>query len=85
MTYEQEQRLIAATDKDAFYQSLLCQCKELEPVYCGIKSALPDAKQEDLERYISLCEELEYRRTCLAYALGTQDGARSRLAQFSSE
>lgn len=82
MTYEQEQRLLAACDHDPFYQELLCRCGELEPDYFRIKNRLSEEDQEKLERYISVCEELEYRRSFLAYALGTQDGVRNGTAQF---
>lgn len=82
MTYEQAQRLIAATGKNSFYLELLSRCGELEPDYIRIMYSLPDGDRDKLEQYISLCEEMEHRRTLLAYALGTQDGIKNRTAQF---
>ena len=67
MTYEQEQQLLALVRADSFYQQLLGDCIALEPRYQAIKDSLPEDQQEILDTYISLCEELEYRRTTLAF------------------
>lgn len=67
MTYEQEQQLLALVRADSFYQQLLRECIALEPQYQTIKATLPENQQEILDQYISLCEELEYRRTTLAF------------------
>lgn len=71
MIYEQERRLTELTRGDAVYCDLLAQCEELEAVYHRIAAALPDTEREQLDRYITLCEELEYRRTCLALNMRT--------------
>lgn len=67
MTENQEQQLRALTSCDNIYQELLFACQKQEKEYLRIKNSLPNAEQESLERYIALCEELEYRRTCLAF------------------
>ena len=66
MTYEQEQKLIEAIKKDAQHIKLLAACEQLEPEYERIAGSIPERDREILEKYISLCEELEYRRTCIA-------------------
>jgi len=67
MTGTQEQQLILLTSCDEIYQWLLTECQKREEDYLRIKSSLPTSDQESLNRYIALCEELEYRRTCLAF------------------
>ena len=50
--------------------------KEMEDAaqgYLDIKKKLNDAECEALDRYISLCEEMEYRKSQLAYVLGLLD------------
>lgn len=66
MNEKQEQKLLAATKVDMEYRRLLAECQELEDAYTQIKDNLSEEDRELLERYIALCEELEYRRTCLA-------------------
>jgi hypothetical protein len=68
MNYEQAQLLHAAAMNDPCYQSLLEECRKLELEYLRILRKLPERDRDILERYISLCEELEYRKTCLAIA-----------------
>ena len=69
---EQELRNMAGTDP--YYQQLLSELKDAAGQYEHILASLSPESQEQLENYISLCEALEYRRTCLAYCLGTRDG-----------
>lgn len=69
-----ELRISDAVKNDTFYQELLHLCKDAEPEYLRIRDALPEHDQELLDQYISTCEEMEYRRTVLAYAIGTRDG-----------
>ena len=69
MTEYQEQKLRALTSCDNIYQELLSACQKQEEEYLRIKNSLPIADQESLERYIAMCEELEYRRTCLAFRI----------------
>ena len=59
-------RLREATKKDPMYRELLAACIACEKDYIRIKNSLSKADQALLEQYISLCEEMEYRRTCLA-------------------
>ena len=66
MTQEQENMLVALTAADAEYQKLLGQCAALETEYERILGSLSQHDRETLERYIGLCEELEYRRTRIA-------------------
>lgn len=68
MTEEQELLLCQAAKSDSLYLELLAKCHKYEDAYTRIKSQLSPDDQEILERYVSLCEELEYRRTCLAMA-----------------
>lgn len=66
MDEKQEMQLTALAQADAWYQQLLSQCQEAETAYLQLLDKLSDADRETPERYIALCEELEYRRTCLA-------------------
>lgn len=75
MDYSAEQRLNCLTKTDTHYQQLLNTLQIAAAQYGSILKSLPTDTQMQLENYISLCEELEYRRTCLAYCLGTIDGA----------
>ena len=75
MDYSAEQRLNSLTKNDPHYQQLLDSLQIAAAQYGHILKSLPTDTQMRLENYISLCEELEYRRTCLAYCLGTMDGA----------
>lgn len=51
-----------AVRKDSRYRTLLTKCQKYEGEYCRILASLPPADQDILEEYISLCQELEYRR-----------------------
>ena len=66
MTDLQEQQLKIRISADPEYQSLLQQCIALEPEYLRIRNSLSVADQSLLEDYISLCEEMEYRKMQLA-------------------
>ena len=76
MDDEAERRLNEMAKMDAFYCDLLSKCAALSEDYHRIHSQLCPDDRETLERYISICEELEYQRTCMAYAIGLQDGKR---------
>ena len=69
MTEAQEYRLCQAAKFDPIYQQLLVECQAMEEEYQRIKILLSPGDLEKLERYVALCEELEYRRTCLAMSL----------------
>lgn len=61
-----DQILLEAARKDDHYQKLLRACREAEEDYTAIRDSLPAEQAEQLERYISLCEELQHRLTTLA-------------------
>lgn len=66
MNDQQEKQLNALAQEDEWYQQLLRQCEGAEERYHEILSTLSLSDREFVETYIALCEELEYRRTCLA-------------------
>ena len=66
MNDQQEKQLTALTQEDEWYQQLLRQCEAVEMRYHEILSKLSQGDRETVEKYIALCEEMEYRRTCLA-------------------
>ena len=76
MDSDVQKRLAKCAVEDAFYCGLLSKCAVLSEDYHRIQSQLSPDDRETLERYISICEELEYQRTCMAYAIGLQDGKR---------
>ncbi len=78
MTWEQERRLTAVVKQDELYQQLLLECEARAADYERIMESLSENDRERLEQYISACEEMEYRRGCLACEMGIQDGARIR-------
>ena len=61
-----ENTLIEQTKSDPIYQDLLNQCRLAEESYCALLASLDNNTRDTLEHYISLCEELEHRRTYLA-------------------
>ena len=66
---ELEYMLTEKTKTDMLYQELLQACMEAERAYNEIAPTLPVEKREVVEKYLSVCEELEYRRTTLALSL----------------
>ncbi|MGM9588822.1 MAG: hypothetical protein ACI3V0_01455 [Faecousia sp.] len=54
---------------DDVYQELLHACLTLEPEFLRIRASLSCQEQDILERYLALCEELDYRRLMLALAI----------------
>ena len=66
MTREQEILLAQRTRADRQYQSLLLQCTALESEYQRITDHLSPEDRAVLERYIALCEEMDYRKLCIA-------------------
>ena len=79
MDSDVQKRLAKCAVEDAFYCDLLSKCATLSEDYHRIQSQLSPDDRETLERYISICEELEFQRTCMAYAIGLQDGKRRAL------
>ena len=67
MIYEKDLRLTEISKRDPIYQELLHKCQTAEIDYLRIKAGLSAEDQDTLDRYIALCEELEYRRTYLAH------------------
>lgn len=67
-----EQILLEAARKDQEYQCLLAQCRKAEKDYERILQSLSPDDQEQLDRYITLCEELEHRLTLLACEIPRQ-------------
>ena len=61
--------VLCAAKKDAHYQSLLQECVQLGEAYDRICRQLSEEEKETLERYISICENMEYRKLCLALEL----------------
>lgn len=61
-----EEKLTQMAGMDPWYQQILKECEEAEADFLRIRAALPEGDQEALDRYISLCEELGHRMTCLA-------------------
>ena len=58
-----EQQLQKYLQCDPDYQRLLLACNALEKEYARIKEQLTKEDQILLDKYLTLCEELEYRRT----------------------
>ena len=69
MSYAVKKLLSEKINQDSIYQELLKSCLLLEPEYIRIRDALPETDRKLLERYISLCEELDHRRLTLALTI----------------
>jgi hypothetical protein len=57
-------------DRDPDFQKLLSELECLEVTYQQVLKKLSPEDQEIVERYIGLCEELEYQKTHTAYKCG---------------
>jgi hypothetical protein len=57
-------------DHDPDFQKMLSELEGLEAQYQQVLQKLSSADQEIVERYIGLCEELEYQKTHTAYKCG---------------
>lgn len=66
MTEQQAFQLQQLANADPIYLELRKECIALEDDFCRIRSGLSETDQDLLDRYIALCEELEYQRTCFA-------------------
>ena len=64
-----DQVILEAARKDEIYQDLLTRCIAAEDSYLKLLITLPSQQREQLENYISLCEELEHRKTVLACSI----------------
>ena len=67
-----EHILLEAARKDQEYQCLLAQCRKAEKDYERILQSLSPDDREQLDRYITLCEELEHRLPLLACEIPRQ-------------
>lgn len=61
-----ELALASLLQNDAVFQTLLAECMTCEAAYKRICRKLSEEDRELLERYITLCEELEHRRLLVA-------------------
>ena len=57
------------TSRDIYYQELLAECKQLEYGFNEVMHKLSENDRIKVENYIVACEDLEYRKTQLAYML----------------
>ena len=71
-----DEKVTAKAGNDSEHEELLRQCVEKEAEYQKIMCKLSLAEREQVDNYIAVCEELEYRRTQLAYELGLEDGVK---------
>lgn len=55
---------------DLPYRELYQQAKELEPAFQTLYARLSDAEKEALDGYMCAHENMEYRKSQLAYFLG---------------
>lgn len=69
MTTAKETRLHHAIRCDAEYQMLLKQCLDAETEYLRIRNSLSPEDQQVLERYLSLCEEMDHRKLVIALTI----------------
>ena len=67
MTREQALWVRSLTERDMVYKQLKHRCQELEEDYERILKGLTEERTV-LERYISLCEEMDHRRLRLVMA-----------------
>lgn len=63
---QEERKLSILLMLDNEYQQLLQECKVLENEYIRIVGCLTEQDRDVLDRYIAVCEELEFRRCTLA-------------------
>ena len=68
MTREQALWVRSLTERDMVYKQLKQRCQELEEDYERILKGLTEEERTVLERYISLCEEMDHRRLRLVMA-----------------
>lgn len=62
-------QLMQAVKNDPHYEALFQQNLELEKDYLRIMESLCPEDRDLMERYISVCENMEYRKVCLAIAM----------------
>ena len=69
---EWEMELIKRAQKDEKYQQMLQQVRRKEMAYLRIKESLNSRQRNQLDAYISSCEELDYCLVRLAFYLGRE-------------
>jgi hypothetical protein len=72
------ERVTAKVGSDSLYLEMLRRCERKEVEYHRIMGKLSPIEKEQVDNYIAICEELEHRRTQLAYELGVVDGAEEK-------
>jgi hypothetical protein len=61
-------------DRDPEFQSLLSELERTEAEYYQVLQKLTQEDQQIVERYIGLCEELDYQKLHTAYKCGRMRG-----------
>lgn len=69
MIDQKKNQLQAMIAHDNEYQTLLKQCLDAEPDYLRIRNSLPSEDQLILERYLSVCEEMDHRKLTIALTI----------------
>ena len=72
-THEVLSRLMQRVENDEEHQLLLMQCRNAEMDYLTIMERISEEDRLIIEEYISICEDMEYRKTQLAYEMGLFD------------
>ena len=68
--YEWINELNQMAKADSWYQARLTEVNNLETTFLSFRSSLTPEQREELDNYISACEELEHALVLLAYRLG---------------
>jgi len=66
-------RIIEKTKTDFRYQECYQALQKTEEEFLQIRDALPPEQREQLNNYISACEEMDYIMLRLAYLVGKED------------
>ncbi len=69
-----ETPILSLLKTDPYYQQMLCECEALEREYVRIASSLTKEESALIDKYIAICEEMQYREVQIAYAYGLQNG-----------
>lgn len=67
-----EAPILSQLKTDSYYQQMLCECEALEQEYVRITGSLPQEESALIDKYIAICEEMQYREVQIAYAYGIQ-------------
>ena len=64
-------KLIALrANADEWYQQCLAEVKNRETAFLNIREMLAENQREQLDAYVSACEELEHSKIYIAYEIG---------------